>query len=252
MRAVEQRGRRVGHEIERDVRRRGDLRVRQLGPERGLVEGAGGLLPGVEMAAVRGRPPTVCALDQVGHDDVGVELGIPSPAGPVAEGSTDEAIGFQQLLSPGTSLDEASLRRQVVEHGADGPVVGDRDRLADLVGSERPQQRDPLGDRERQVVAGTSLGTELDPETATIGCFAREQVAEHVGVDLADQPKPFGGRADPLARRLAPAEVVVVDAVGNLVEVVLGAARGAEPPYREHWRAQQSTHRDRSTFVWSR
>ena len=111
-----------------------------LGPERGLVEGAGGLLPGVEMAAVRGRPPTVCALDQVGHDDVGVELGIPSPAGPVAEGSTDEAIGFQQLLSPGTSLDEASLRRQVVEHGADGPVVGVRDPFPGVIRSKRPQE----------------------------------------------------------------------------------------------------------------
>ena len=59
---------------------------RQLGPERRPVEGAGGLLPGIEVATIRCRPPAVCALDQIGDDDMGVELGIAGPAGAMTEG----------------------------------------------------------------------------------------------------------------------------------------------------------------------
>jgi hypothetical protein len=110
----------------------------QLSPEGGLVEGAGGLLPGVQVAAVGGRPPTICTLDQVGNDDMSVELGIPGPAGPMAEGGADEAMCLQQLVSPGSSSHEARLRRQLVEHGADGPVVGVRDSVPGVLRSECP------------------------------------------------------------------------------------------------------------------
>ena len=46
-------------------------------------------------------------------------------------------------------------------------------------------------------------------------------------------PSCFGRRPDPLSGCLAPAEVVVVDVVGHLLEVVVGSAGGAEPPYRQ-------------------
>jgi hypothetical protein len=97
-------------------------------------------------------------LDQIGDEDVGVELGITRPAGPMTEGGTDETIGFQQLLSASTSPDEAGFCRQVVEHGADGPVVDDRDSVPGVIRSEHPQQRDALRCREGQVVAGAAVG----------------------------------------------------------------------------------------------
>ena len=95
----------------------------QLGPQCGPVEGAGGLLPQVELATVRGRPPAVGSLDQVGHDDVGVELGIAGPAGAVAEGRTDEAVGLDQLRPTTASPGEAGLGREVINHRGDRPVV---------------------------------------------------------------------------------------------------------------------------------
>ena len=69
----------------------------ELGPQRGAVEGAGGHLPGEEVSPVGGGPATVGALDQVGDDDMGVELGVAGPAGAVPERRADEPLGFDQL-----------------------------------------------------------------------------------------------------------------------------------------------------------
>ena len=76
----------------------GETERGQFGPQRRLVQGSGGLLPQVEVAAVGGRPPAVGALDQVGDDHVGVELGVAGPAGAVPEGGADEAVGLDELL----------------------------------------------------------------------------------------------------------------------------------------------------------
>ena len=203
------------------------------------------------MAAVRCRPPTVCPLDQVGDDDVSVELGVAGPAGAMAEGGTDEAVGFQQLLSPGTSPDEAGLCRQVVEHGTDGPVVGLRDPVPSVIRSECPQERDALGGGEGEVVAGAAVGRQPCSEGLSRGGPAGQQVRERGGVDLSDESELLRHRPDPVARRLAPAQVVVVDVVGHLVEVVLGATGDTESRYRQHRGIRMRAFGDRSTVVWS-
>ena len=67
-----------------------------------------------------------------------------------------------------------------------------------------------------------------------------EQVPESLGVDLAHKSKLCRRGADPTARCFTASEVVVIDVVGDLVGVVVGAARAAEPPYRQHrgiWQA---------------
>ena len=109
---------------------------------------------------------------------------------------------------------------------SDRPVMGGRDGVTDLVWPERPEKGDALGGRERQVVAGASFLGQPGSQVVPGGGPAGEQVPERLGVDLADEPELFGCRADPLARCFTPPEVVVVDVVGDLVEVVLGAAGG--------------------------
>ena len=96
------------------------------------------------------------------------------------------------------------------------------------VESEGPEQGDALGRGEGQVVAGSSSGLHCRPRALPGGGHPGQEVAECLGIDLADQPEPLGRRPDPLTRRLAPAEVVVVDVVGHLVEVVVGAAGSTE------------------------
>ena len=112
----------------------------ELSPECRLVEGPGGLLPQVELPAVGGGPSAVRALDQVGDDDVGVELRVAGPAGAVPEGGADEPVGFDELVTAGAPAGVAGLGGEVVEDGADGPVMGNGDRVADLLGPECPEQ----------------------------------------------------------------------------------------------------------------
>jgi hypothetical protein len=88
----------------------------QLGPQRGPVEGACGLLPQVELASVGGRPPAVGSVHQIGHDDVGVELGVAGPTGAVPKGRADEAVGFDQLGPASAPTGEAGLGREVIDH----------------------------------------------------------------------------------------------------------------------------------------
>ena len=64
-------------------------------------------------------------------------------------------------------------------------------------------------------------------------------------------PESFGCRTDPLAGRFTAPEVVVVDVIGDLVEVVLRAAGGAEAPYRQHRSARWGVFGDRSMVVSS-
>ena len=117
----------------------------QLGPEGGTVEAACRHLPGVEVTAVRRRPPTVCALDQIGHDHVGVQLGIAGPAGAMAEGGTDESVGLGQIPAVSSSADEARLGGQVVEDSGDGPVVGGRDGVGHTSDPKAHRSETPLG-----------------------------------------------------------------------------------------------------------
>ena len=112
----------------------------------------------------------------------------------------------------------------MIKYGGDGPIVGDRDRVTDLGGSEGPEQRDALGGGERQVVAGPAARLDLEAQRLTLRRGPGQQVPQRLGFDLARQPERFGRRPDPLSRCLAATEVVVVDVVGDLVEVVVGTA----------------------------
>ena len=165
---------------------------------------------------------------------MGVELGVAGPAGAVPERGADEAVGFDEVLPVASSAGVTRLGGQVVEHGADRPIVGDGDRVVHVTGPERPEKRDALGGGERQVIAGPTLRAELHAQVLSGGGSAGEQVPKHLSIDLADEPEALGGRSDPLAGRFTPTEVVVVDVVGDLVEVVLRATGDAEPPYRQH------------------
>ena len=76
------------------------------------------------MTTVGSGPPAVCALDQVGDNDVGVELGIAGPAGAVTERGADEPVGLDELLAAGSAPGVARLgwtggraRRRPPGHG---------------------------------------------------------------------------------------------------------------------------------------
>ena len=82
--------------------------VAELHAEAGVVDGPGRLGVGEHPPAVQGRPPAVHALGHVGHHQVGVEMGIEGPAGPVDELAGHQPGGRQQgdLSGPGAADSE--------------------------------------------------------------------------------------------------------------------------------------------------
>ena len=68
---------------------------------------------------------------------------------------------------------------------------------------------------------------------AIVGVEARQRAMQRLGVDLALQLELVGGGAEPPAGRLALAGVLVLDALADGLEVVVGLA-GSELSDRQH------------------
>ena len=165
---------------------------------------------------------------------MGVELGVAGPARAVPKRCSDEPLGLDQLGAGMAPAGVGGFFGEVIENGGDGPIVGDRHRLTELLGTEGPQQRDALGGRERQVVARAAAWLDLESQRFPLGRGSSQQVPQSLGFDLANQPELFSSCPDRLSGRFTSAQVIVVDVVGHLVEVVVSTARRTEPPYREH------------------
>ena len=72
----------------------------QLVAQLGLVEVAGGLRVAIDRRVVEAGPAAIRPLGRVGHQDVGVELGVPGARGAVAEGGGEEAVAVYELEPP--------------------------------------------------------------------------------------------------------------------------------------------------------
>ena len=132
----------------------------------GLVDAAGRLLLGEEVAAVE-RPPRTVGAAHLGRDEqVGVQLGIEGPAGAVDVGGDDQAVAVE-LEHPGLARPrEGGVFLQVVDSGGHRGVVGRADFLAQATVTEAPQQRHGLGRRQRNAVAGDDVGVVVVPRAA--------------------------------------------------------------------------------------
>ena len=200
----------------------------ELVAQLGVVEVPDGAAPLVERPAVEGGPAVVLGgVDEVGDHDVGVQVRVEVARRPVPEGGADEPVALDGAVAAGAP---PSLGDRLVdlERPGDGDVVGVADLVGDLGVAESEQQghgfRGAEGgvepdDLRHRVATGESLAGGRVLEV--------EDPVELVGVDLARQPEAIGAGADPLAGRLAGAGVVVLDAVGDGAEVVLGPTRGA-------------------------
>jgi len=78
-------------------------------------------------------------------------------------------------------------------------------------------------------------------ERSPVAVMAGEDVAQRPAVDVTGEAEAFGSPADPAAGRLARAEVVLLGALGDGGELVVGSSGGeladaqhdaASPPHR--------------------
>ena len=126
----------------------------------GGVVGLRGCNVGFEQhPSVDRQPPSIEGLDLVGHRDVGVQIRVAGPAVAVGERGRDEAsdVDLPDPLWPGPGEQRVLLdERQSVLHGG---LMGLFDDGRHRRFGDRPQGRDRLHRRERQVIPRDRLGT---------------------------------------------------------------------------------------------
>ena len=186
-----------------------------------LVEVTSGLVVGVVEPPVEGAPLAVGGLGEVGDEHVGVDVRVAGAAGAVPEHRRHESVdglGLQPAVAlPG----RGGVRFEVPERGGDGPVVGVANDLRHLGGAEGEQQRDRLRRSPAQVEPAHLAVRERPELLAATGVEAAPHGHQIVGADLAVEAQlDRGGGASPPPGSLADASVVLVDALGDGVEVV--------------------------------
>lgn len=118
----------------------------QLAPQDCLVDVPGGELVAVERGGVDSAPVAIGTLEQVGDDDVGVQLGVVGATGEVLEGGSDEAFGAGAYGVPALALVTADAlgdeQLEVVQGFSDRGEVRRADLLGDLRGGESVDDAD--------------------------------------------------------------------------------------------------------------
>ena len=126
----------------------GEAERRQLGPQRGPVEGAGGHLPGEEVAAVGSGPPAVGAWTRLGTTTWVWSWGSPARLVRCRKAAPMKPLASISCWPPAPRRAIAGLGGQLVEDGGDGPVMGDGDGVTDLGRARTPTAaRCPSGRR---------------------------------------------------------------------------------------------------------
>jgi hypothetical protein len=197
-----------------------------------LIDRARRLAPFVEGGGVeRGEGP-VGAHPQVGHHCVRVKLGICFATCSVDEGRCRQACGDPLAFAVDLLAGGARPALQESEGDGDGFHVGDRRHRGHLGAGERPQQRNALGRGERHVER-RHLPFPMTAQQLGVGSrvAAQQQRPQLVGVDYPRQAELVGQVALPHAGGFPDAQVVVVDAQGDLADQILGVGQLRDPQH---------------------
>lgn len=168
----------------------------------------------------------------MGDEDMGVKVRIAGPAAAVLEGSTDEAVGLDDDRSAVAAAHTAGEVFLHAEGGADRFVVGGLHFASDLRGAQGVQERDGLRRAEGGVVADDLRRVVCQPGAGR-GSPTVEDGVQRLASQLAGDAEQLRAPADPSTRALADAGVVLVEAPGDGVLVVLLLA-GVELGQAQH------------------
>ena len=186
----------------------------------GFVEVAGGGRVQVERATIQRPPGPVGALGHVRHQQVGVQMGVPGPAGAMPEPGRDEPVDLDLVdaVLPGSG--PGGLPFEVVEGGVDGRIVRVAHRSGRVGIAEPGQDRHGLGSPEGQVETGDLAAGEPAELLARGRVLAGPDGVEVVSGDVAIEAERSRRSAGPAAGGFADTAVVLVDSVGHGLEVV--------------------------------
>ena len=209
--------------------------ARQLVAKRRLVEEPSGAHGAVERPSVERAPPALGA-DEVGDKRVGVQLRVAGPGRAVTECRDGDAIAVDPSRPAAAAAGQPCLAVDEVECLQHRRVVRRPGRVGHLGVADTEQDRDGLRRREREVKRGDRPVTDLAQTRAIPGPHAAQQLRELVSLDGPGEAELRGARAEPAPGCLAAAGVVVLEPVGDRVDVVAlrAAARPTELCDRQH------------------
>ena len=130
----------------------------EAGTQGALVEETGGPGVAVEEAGVGSGPDAVDPFGHVGHQHMGVELGVARPRGPVREGGRHEPLGPDTGLAACAPADTEGMALEVAEGLVDGVLVDAADDGRGGRVREPEEQGDRFGGGPGEVEAGHPLG----------------------------------------------------------------------------------------------
>jgi hypothetical protein len=149
------------------------------------------------------------------------------PRDPVAKAGGHQALGRHLLASGVSAPKDRGLPLQIGQRDGHCVLVGRGDQILEARAAEGMQERDRFRRDEGQVVARDALAAGgRAGELLAVRRSAGQDGAQVIGRHLALEAERVGAEAQPHPRRLARPEVVVLKALGDRFQVVLGAGRG--------------------------
>ncbi len=210
----------------------------ELGAQRRLVEVAGRLRVPVQQPPVQRGPAAVRTLRRVRDHDVRVQQRITRARGPVPERRRDEAAASNEHGAAVSAACHARLTFQIRKRVTDRGLVSGDDLAHDLGLADPEQHAHALRRTEGEVEAGDGArGERLSQRLAGRRVLPAQQPDDALLADGTLEPEGGCPAADPCARSLALAGVVVLPSLRDLVGVV-ATSRGARAqlPDRQHAR----------------
>ena len=186
--------------------------ARQLRSQPRLVEIAGGLAVRVEPTPVERRPAPVVRLDEVGDEDVRVQLRVTGARGPVPERRRDEPAPSHADRAGRAATRNRSLPLEIGERVAHGRLMGAANRRPQSLVPDPEEHADALGRGEGDVEARDARCGMTTERLAgrRVGSF--EHPPERGAVDAIGELQRCCTRAHPDAVRVSAVRVVVLDA----------------------------------------
>ena len=216
---------------------RGTEAVAQLHAESCVIHGLGRMGVGEHPPPVQGRPPPVHAPGHVGHHQMGVEMRIEGPAGPVHELAGHQSGGRQlgDLSGPGAADSEPGPL-EVARGLGHGGEVAVADLGGDLARGEQVEEAHRLRCAEGEVEAGHTPGPHRCAQRASRpGVAAPEHLGEDRRNHRAAHAQVGEAGTEPGAGGLTGHPGPLGPAGDQVVDVVVVAA-GSDHVDREHVR----------------
>ncbi len=205
----------------------------ELVPQLGAVQLPGGLGHCEQVPAVKRGPGSIGTACHVRNENVSVQVRVAGAARPMKKRRGHKPVASELPRAARTTADDARLLLQPSECSRDRVVVTGPHSRRGLAVGEREEDRDRLGRGESEIEAGGPIAPGAVEAITLLWMEALEHREQIGALHDVGEIEGVGVLSEPPSRRFTRAQVVVLAALGNAVEVV-GSPAGTKHTDAEH------------------